>query len=524
MILALEELEPGASLEADLCVVGAGAAGLAIVSELLSSGLSVVLVESGGEARDAVADALNEGEVIGSFNGLSSGRARGLGGTMQAWPGQCLMLDPADLEQRDWVPHSGWPIRWEELVPYYHRALRFLGLPPDVFERDIFRMFRVEPLPLDRSRLEVLFSVFAPEPNRARVLVPRLRHAADVRAVLRATVVEIVADATGRRVERLELRSPEGRRASVAPRAVALCCGGIENARLLLVSGHRSRGGLANDHDLVGRYFQDHIALPIGTVRTDVPRRLQTAVGVFYRRRLRYHAKLVPSRRLQADARVLCCGAGFAAEPRSDSATAAALRLARSARARRRPEHLLRDVRLAALGAPEVAVGTARRYARGWSPAPRASDTQVLLVAEQAPNRESRITLAESADRLGVARPRVDWRLCEVDRRTLQATGALLEQELRRGGLGELETETDLGEGSGWHEQAFDTFHHIGTTRMAKEPAAGVVDGDCRVHGLSNLFIGGSSVFPTSGFAHPTLTLVALAIRLADRLQDELRR
>jgi choline dehydrogenase-like flavoprotein len=524
VIVRAGELPQDEELAADVCVIGAGAAGLAVAAELLPSSLSTLVVESGGLAHDAAGDELDEGEVVGQFNGLVAGRARGLGGTTQLWPGQCMRLDPDDLRARPWIPESGWPLDWEELAAYYPRALEALDLPADVLDRDVFGLFRVERPAFDTHRLEPRFTAFSPAPDRGRALLPRLRSAPRLRVVLGATAVSLVPDEAGRRVARVELRTTAGNRLSVEARALVLCCGGIENARLLLVSGDAARGGLANPHGTVGSRFQDHAALRAGTIATSDPRRLQTVFGVFFRRRLRYHPKLVLSRALQERDAVLACGASIAFELPERSGVAAGMRIARQARARRWPQRLPTEARLVLRDLPAVASGAARRYARGWSPAFPPSRIELLLVCEQAPNAASRLTLAESVDRFGVPRPRVEWRLTELEQRTMQLSAEIVRDELSGAGLGSVELLPELAEPAAWIANAFDTFHHTGSTRMAEDPHRGVVDSDCRVHGLANLFVAGSSVFPTSGFAHPTLTIVALAIRLADRLRKDLAR
>jgi choline dehydrogenase-like flavoprotein len=432
-----------------------------------------------------------------------------------------MRLEPDDLAARPWIPGSGWPLPWRELETYYPRALAGLDLPPDALDRDVFDLFRIEPPAFDANRLRTTFSAFSPVPDRGRALLPRLRSASQVRVLLDATAVSLTADEAGRRVARVELCAPGGGRSSVLPRAVVLCCGGIDNARLLLASGDPGRGGLANAHDVVGRFFQDHVAFRAGTLETPDARRLQTLFGVFSRKHVRHHPKLVLPRAVRERAEILACGATVAFELPEGSGVAAGLRVARQLRARRWPSRLPSEAWLVVRDLPGIA-GSLPRFARGLSPTFAPTRIELLLVSEQAPNHASRVTLAEKVDRFGVPRARVEWRLTELEHRTMLATAGVVGEELEAAGLGSFRPLPELAAFEPWAVNAFDTFHHTGSTRMADDAGHGVVDADCRVHGLANLFVAGSSVFPTSGFAHPTLTLVALAIRLADRLRTEL--
>jgi choline dehydrogenase-like flavoprotein len=511
VIVELAALPSEEPLRAELCVIGAGVAGLAIVSALLDSSSSVVVVESGHEPAVPADDVLNEGETDGPFNGIA-GRARGIGGTMRLWPGQCLPLGPEVLARRDWVPDSGWPLAWDELARWYPPALGFFGLPADAFERDVFGLFRLRRPPIEDERLTMPHSVFAREPDRSRPLLPRLRASREVRVVTGATAVRLVPDESGRRVARVLLRSLEGAAGWVEASHVVVCGGGIENARLLLVSG------IADDHDTVGRWFQDHVVARAGTIAATDRIRLQTAFGVLHRRRLRYYPKLALAPAEQSARRVLACGANVV--PPAQPGVAAALRVGRGMRARRLPTRA--DAVLALRSTGSVATVTFRRYARGWSPAPRRGEIGLLLIGEQAPRRESRIVLGNASDRLSVPVPRVEWRLGELERRTLEATGEVVSEQFRAAGLGEVRLDPRLRDPEAWREVVFDSFHHSGATRMSSDPSNGVVDSECRVHGFVNLHVAGSSVFPTTGFANPTLTIAALALRLAARLRKEL--
>jgi choline dehydrogenase-like flavoprotein len=266
MIEDLRRLEDGAELETDVCVVGAGAAGIALAREFLAGDTRVILLESGGLRSDRAEEALNEGEAAGmSADSLTEGRERVLGGTTALWAGQCLPAEPNVFEPRDWVAHSGWPFDERELEPFYRRAEALFRIEGEVYDERIWDSFGVERPAVDPSRLVHRFTVWCPQPHLGRLYRKELERSAAVRVLLHATATRVRA--TSGRFEAVTVRGPDGRSATVRARRCVLAGGAIENARLLLASG------LGND--VVGRYFQDHPNSHSATVETDRPARLQ---------------------------------------------------------------------------------------------------------------------------------------------------------------------------------------------------------------------------------------------------------
>ncbi len=254
----LTDLENDANLETDICVVGAGAAGLAIVREFLRSQARVLVVESGGLQREDEIDALNAGENVGVRDeSIDRGRARGLGGTTQVWPGGCLPLVDIDLQERSWVPHSGWPVTRDQLSLYYERARELLAVPAYSFSDDVWRVIGTRALDVDPQLLSHAVIAFSPRPYRfpGRMLRKDLERSQRIRALLHATATELRLDPSRTAVEKLEVKTLAGSRAIVRAKTFVLCGGGIENARLLLASRLDRPEGVGNRYDLVGRYY-----------------------------------------------------------------------------------------------------------------------------------------------------------------------------------------------------------------------------------------------------------------------------
>jgi choline dehydrogenase-like flavoprotein len=408
----------------------------------------VLLVESGPGTDD-----LNEGEVVGrSYNGLTHGRVRGVGGTTAVWPGQCMRLDVGP-----------WPI--ESLDGWYERAEELLGLAPGETTRDPWELLGEQPPGFERMRS--ILAVFA---HGRRRMAELGTGGAELR--------------TGTTVTRIERGGADTTAGEIEADVFVLCAGALETTRLLLASGFR--------HEGLGRRFQDHPACyPARVVGADA-RALQDRWDMRLARSRRYQPKLVANG----------CMASLVFTYSEDSPLNAALRL------RRRIDR--RDLALAARGVPQVAAA-AMRVARGRMPAPEPEAVRVLAVLEQPPRAESTLTLSDARDRLGMPRLRVDWRIGDEEGRALASFVETLDEELRVTGTGALEIEDWVGT-PGWAEHAFDVFHPAGTTALGT-----VVDTDCRLD--EGVYVCSSSVFPTSGTANPTLTIVALALRLADHLR-----
>lgn len=525
----------GERLVADVCVVGGGPAGLTVAGELLGSGLRVLVVEAGGRVVPEGGQPYAAGSNVGLPYPLARSRRQGLGGTAHRWDlatpagGPCVRLrelEEIDFEDRPGVRSPGWPFSRTALLPHYARARELFGLPPADARHDT---------PLGDGVAERRYSY-----GRAAVYTQELpaRLAADPRTTVlcEAAVTAIDLDPSGTRVASLSGRTRRGAPFTVATRACVLAAGGIENARLLLASRSRSAAGVGNAHDLVGRYFMEHPHIGSGVVVTSraapppreawdlhlqaghpVQRMYGLTADVRRREGLLDVAHYLIPRRAKAAVPLSRSGAG-------DADVYAAVRRARRALRTRTPSAMLvEDVPAVLRAAPLLVSYSARQalalHATEHAHLPR---SRVVLtvrgMAEQSPRADSRVRLGEGVDAYGSPEAQLDWRVTPGDAVSMHRTVELLAPVLSQA-LGARVTplvRPDDLPGLGI------PYHHMGTTRMAVRPETGVVDPDCRVHGVHDLFLAGSSVFPTGGSANPTLTIVALAARLAQRLRREL--
>ncbi|WP_067715655.1 GMC oxidoreductase [Nocardia yamanashiensis] len=514
-------------LTTDVCVIGSGPAGSTLAAELAGSPLRVLVLESGGFEITPETDELNDLENAGAARAMPYRNARNriLGGSSHTWSGRCAPLDALDYRARSWVPGSGWPIGPDQVEPYLDRAAAHLGLGPGgQFTDDRFWELADRPPPvpdLDLRRLRPFFwqiSKDPADPFDSKRFGPHLADipAGNVRIIVNATVVHLDTDPVGRQVVRLRVVDADGKPRTVNAARIVLAAGGIENARLLLASNRELPAGLGNRHDMVGRYLLDHRCGVVGTLDPHGSAAARDRFGKYVvKTRGGKHTFLhgvALSPEIQAAEGLLNCALWIQEVPAEDDPWESVKNLLRG-------QLNLHDARTVA-SHPGLLLSGAKRRLIDHTGLPRKLElVELRCMVEQTPDPESRITLSDKADRFGVPLPRVNWRLSAQEDRTVRRAAALLAGEFTRLGFPPPELHDWAREGSSLPVRLTDWAHPTGATRMSADPRTGVVDADCRVHGMENLWVAGSSVFPTNGHANPTLTIVALAVRLADRLR-----
>jgi choline dehydrogenase-like flavoprotein len=524
MIGDFHEFPDGAVVSADVRIVGAGAAGITVALEFIGNRYSVTLLESGGLEPEAETQRLYDGEILGlAHDSVEQGRARIFGGTTTLWGGQALRFDDIDFEKRSWVTHSGWPICGCDLRTYYERAERVLQIEKPIVYRDLCASFRVEPPAFDSGKLAVECSQWSPRPNFGQEYREEIRRAQNISAILHANVTGIITNSSATSVEKIEFQTLGGKKGIAKARYFIICCGGIETARLLLASDRVEACGVGNRSDLVGRYYQEHPMFWYGRFQAKNRGRLQNLFESFYRKGLKYFPIVKLSKKSQAEKQLLNIQGSITLEQTPGSAILAMKELFRAVKARSCPggAELRRYIRDALKDPGELTRLAYRLHVQNRAATPQQGAITFGGQCEMAPNPESRVMLSRERDALGMPRVRLDWRLSELERRTAREYINIVAGEFERLGLGtfDLAPLNSLSE-AGWDDLAHDSSHHMGTARMHESSRCGVVDSDCRVHGISNLFIGSSAVFPTSSRSNPTMTILALSIRIADRVKQ----
>lgn len=499
-------LEAGTLIEGDVCIVGAGAAGISMALEWIGAKERVLLLEGGGFEYDKKMQALYRGEIVGlPYYPLDAARLHYFGGTTGHWAGFCSTFDPIDFEPRDWVPDSGWPITRADLDPYYPRAHQVVGIGPYEWEAAQWtrRDPSLVPFALDPKVVWTKMWQFSAPARFGQLYREQIFAAPNVHLFTQANVCELEANEGATAVDTLRVRTPESKEFRVRARRYVLACSTIQNARLLLASNARASAGLGNGNDLVGRYFMEHLEMPSGNLVTLGATPPSAAMYAFDFGRTRARGELALAPMVQRERRVL--NATVSLEPGAVGEAAKST---------------------FEWGTPEVVErmrvgGVADESASSNVPAaPRSF--HLMTRQEQAPNPDSRVTLSTERDALGMPRARLDWRLTDLDRRSFRTFYEVLGRELGRAGVGRVQMRDWVMEKSDapWPASLGGGWHHMGTTRMHDNPKQGVVDANCRVHGVGNLWVAGAAVYPTAGCVNPTLTLVALTLRLADHLKS----
>jgi choline dehydrogenase-like flavoprotein len=520
MLIDARTLPEVKRVECDLCVIGSGAAGLTIAKQFIGTGRRLCILESGGFEIDPGTQALYEGEQVGlPYFPLDAGRLRYLGGTTNHWAGYCMPFKPEDFEAQPWLPHSGWPISFDDIHPHIDGAVRLLELPEAGWNLSHWEESTGEKrLPFDTGKISS--EIFLIKPVRmSELLRTALESAAEIELYLNANVVEIETDEMARHVIGVQVRTFAGNGFTVVPRMVILAAGGIENPRILLLSNRVQKEGLANGHDLVGRYFMEHPVFRGGVVQPESP---VPPVNLYREERFAGHEILAyPLLAPAAQRAERITPVAFALLPILDptyhSGAMLSLRRLRAGLLEGEvPDQMMDHVGNVVSDIGALATLAYERVRYGQVPVERI-DVRVAMIP--CPNPESRVLLSEQTDALGLRRVKLDWRLTDLDKRSVRRALEIMGAEIGRMGIGRMKmliSEDDTT----WPEDLEGAHHHVGTTRMNADPRHGIVDRNCKVHGIDNLYIAGSSVFPTAGIGTPTLMIIAMALRLADHVRE----
>jgi choline dehydrogenase-like flavoprotein len=494
-------------IEGDICIIGAGAAGISIALEFINTSRKIILLESGGLEYDPESQLLNKGYNIGqNYWPLSSARLRYFGGTTGHWAGFCSTLDPIDFEERKWVPHSGWPFTRKDMDRYYERAHPVCDL--GTYTYDLAYWEKQNPafqhLRFDESRVRTKMWQKSP-PTRFGIKYRKaILDAPKVHLYTFANVTNIDLNKSGSSVTGLELKTLDGKQHRVRAKQYVLSCGAIDNAQVLLCSNSVMKNGVGNQNDLVGRYFMEHPHVD----SADMVLAGNPPMYLYYESFLaiKQFGMLALSEEYQRRHNLL----NYSAQLIFDPVVA-------------ERDHFIDSVPADSKKILEFWKGIekAKKEDGGKDKKENAKNYVFSTRIEQTPNPDSRVELAATKDALGMQEVNLNWQLSELDKRTIKEANLMIGRELGRTGLGRLRLRDWLfTDNPIWPHYLEGGWHHMGTTRMNNDPKKGVVDANCKVHGLPNLYIAGSSVFPTGGTANPTLTIVALSLRLADHLKS----
>lgn len=516
--------------QTDVCVIGAGAAGQTLAIRLAKSNLSVLLIESGGKDFNANVQSLSDGDSIGAeYYPLETARLRMFGGTAAIWGGRCAELDEIDFRKRDYIPHSGWPIQKADLDPYYETAFKSLGLKRPGAGRLWDVTGKTKP-PFDSQKLDTDLWCF--DENGERFTDIERVTSAGVDVLLNATLTEINVNDQGA-VKSIKVKSTTGRETTIIPKILVMAAGAIETIRLLFAAVPNRPKGFGNRHDNLGRYFMEHPHARGGQIiANNLAQSLMVLPRALRIDKMRYAAYLRPADSLQNKMQILNSSISFA--PRRHEG--GNMELFRSVT--NKLKHDLPSTKLWRTLYKNLKGMAVRglEWTDPWASIANmkasngALGLYAIIRAEQAPNPDSRVTLAARSDALGMPLAALDWRFSDIDKRSVRVLMETLKSEYQRLGWGDVmlakwmtDPKTLWATDPLISAHPIGGYHHMGGTRMGNNTLTSVVNRDCRLHESPNLYVASSSVFPTSGWANPTVTIMALSQRLADHIVKALK-
>jgi choline dehydrogenase-like flavoprotein len=492
-------------IEGDLCIIGTGPAGMSIALEHNNTSSKVILLEGGGFEFDAQIQDLYAGKSTGqAYYPLTSAALHYFGGSSGHWGGFCSPFDVEDFEKRPWVPLSGWPITKADLDPFYAKAHTYLDLGPYEYDLEYWKkkdptiktLLPDNPVVYNKVWQFSLPTRFGPKYG------PAIKASTNIHLYTYANVMDITANENVSAIESVTVKNFAGKQHTVKAKRFVLACGGIQNPRILLACNKQAPKGLGNDKDLVGRYFLEHLEINSAWLHLPTPDPCKLYMRKWGVTKMR--CELAITREAQYKHEILH-GTAWLTPYKEGRDTPAMINIWTDP-----------DPRKSQKNAYDAHPWTLIKSSAG--------DSRYLLSTrlEQAPNRDSRVTLDEKeVDPLGMPRAVMHWALTELERRSIRTIYELIGRELGAAGVGRLEMMDYLQDPDDAVWPAFTSggWHHMGTTRMTDDPNTGVVDVNCKVFGIANLYMAGSSVYTTAGAPNPTLTVTALALRLADHLK-----
>jgi choline dehydrogenase-like flavoprotein len=500
-------LEEGTLIEGDICIVGAGAAGISMALEWNHTPYKVILLEGGGFAYDPKIQDLYAGKTTGQkYYPLMSSRLHYFGGTTGHWAGFCSTFDAIDFEKRSWVEHSGWPITRADLDPYYERAHKKLELGPYDYSLAYWQKKDPALVPLIEQDSVIWNKIwqFSPPTRFGEKYREEIVKSRNIHLYTYANVVNILSNEEGTAIREMVVKNLEGKQHRVRAKKFILACCAIQTARLLLVSNQQASRGLGNGNDLVGRFFMEHLEIKSAELWLFKPDKLKLYGFEFGVTRAR--AELAVHAKKQEEYKIL-----------NGTVSLTPLDMARKLK----PAIEAWNQDDPRVSADRYMGGFAKVAQETHEPGTGVQGYELFTRIEQAPNPNSRVTLDVERDGLGMPRATLHWELTPFEKKSIRKIYELLGQELGRAGRGRVKLMDYLSDpqDTSWPGFTGGGWHHMGTTRMSADPRQGVVDADCKVHGISNLFIAGSSCFATAAAPNPTLTLVALTLRLSDHIK-----
>jgi hypothetical protein len=552
MFIDAETLEQNTTVSSAIAIVGSGPAGIVLALELAQAGFEIILIESG---RLNFSEAIQNLGAASDFDlkrhaPMSECTRRQLGGTSIIWGGRCLPLDRVDFDDRPFIPHSNWPIAYEEIECYFQKTCDYLFCGKSDFNiGDIPNVKQQSIVPglLDTEILNSTLERWSLPTNFGKEYFNDLKYSRQIKLFYGLTCTEIVTNENGNQVEFLRAKTLGGKNIELKCQKYVLAGGALNTTRLLLTSDLRHPGGIGNHSEMLGKFYMGHLSGSIAVAQFSTPSQNtifgfdQDSDNVYLRRRFSFTKEFLHKHQLSNI--VAWLGVPKFGDPSHQNGILSAAYIALNtpfvrnyltSKAIRRTaigtldqsfkwlhiKNVLKDFIQVITSLPVL--GYQRYVANRKIPAlfvySGINEYPLQYHSEQIPNPKSTVGLSDEQDELGVRRLNINLQFTQQDVDSVIASHKYWDEYLQQHNCGRLKYVTNDTNASVW-EQAGDGYHQIGTTRMSAEPNAGVVGTNCNVHGVDNLFIASSSIFVTSGQANSTFTILSFALRLADHIK-----
>ncbi len=519
MFIAANIIKRDSQNEYDVCIIGAGAAGITLALSLKDSALNICILESGGLDRDYQTQKLNDIETTDLPIGSPS-RARQFGGTTTLWVGRWKPHDKIDFEKRDWITNSGWPISLYDLEPYYKKSAELLSVPE-------YEQFKLSCQDLKNQHIidshNIETSIFRwlekKDFDWGKKYKKEFTDLKNITVLLGANAVGLKTYSNSNSVEKVQVKTITGNSFNVKAKIFILASGGLENARILLISD------IGNEYDQVGRYYMDHPKGLVGEVEL-FNKNVDLALywGLINDSK-QVRAGLKIKDEIQKQNRIL--NSYVLLEPvfpwSYNPGMQAVIGMVQLIKGRKIPFNIIKQHIWEILANQKIVFSFLLNelYKKFLNRTQKVSKLKIWNFLEQEPRPENRVSLSNEKDLLGLPKIKLNWSLGQLDKKTMIEFHKILETELKNLGIGKLNSPLLNHNLLDWPISG-DASHHMGTTRMGDDPKTSVVDKNCKVHSIDNLYVAGSSVFTTSGYANPTYTICALAVRLAEHIKNKI--
>jgi choline dehydrogenase-like flavoprotein len=516
MHIDARQLDNHSVIEGDICIIGAGASGISIALDWENTPYKVILLEGGGFDYDDKVQELYNGKITGlPYFPMKASRLHYFGGSTGHWGGFCAPYDELDFEKREWVENSGWPIKLQDITPFYQKVHPILDLGPYEWDVNYWKeqnsLFKSFPFD-DKVIWSKMWQMSTPTRFGSKYK-DAIVNAKNIHLYTYANVVDIVAEENISAIKQVTIKNHAGKQHTVKAKIFILACCAIQNARMLLACNTQAKAGLGNENDQVGRYFMEHPLVESGELwlKKENSWDLYKEGGG----NVKVQALLSVSAIKQTELKIL--NAAISIKPLEFS------------------KNKISYIKMWSDEDPRRSLDSFRKYysldkrsffERHFMPSKINKAYGLTTIIEQEPNPASRVVLSNEKDALGVSRADLDWKMVSIDKKTVTEVAKLLGQQVGASGIGRVRLPKYMFDDK--EEKIPDSYvsgcwHHIGTTRMSENPKNGVVDADCKLHSVNNLYIAGSSCFTTGGCVNPTYTVVALSLRLSDHLKKKIK-